>query len=135
LEEGIIPGGGIVYSQAANKIKRHITYHSAEYDEDVLTGMKIMMFALRMPFEIIMENAGLSADVIGDKINGSENRNVGYDAKNNRIGDMLEMGIIDPAKVARIAIQTASSIAGTFLTTECVITPEKVQLPNQLPNK
>jgi chaperonin GroEL len=88
-----------------------------------------------MPFEIIMENAGLSADVIGDKINGSENRNVGYDAKNNRIGDMLEMGIIDPAKVARIAIQTASSIAGTFLTTECVITPEKVQLPNQLPNK
>jgi chaperonin GroEL len=135
LEEGIIPGGGIVYSQAADKIKSHITHHSAEYGEDVLTGMKIMMSALRMPFEIIMENAGLSADVIGDKINGSENRNVGYDAKNNRIGDMLEMGIIDPAKVARIAIQTASSIAGTFLTTECVITPEKVQLPNQLPNK
>lgn len=131
LEEGVIAGGGITYAHAADEIHNHLTHHSAEYKEDVQTGMKMVEAALRMPFEIILGNAGLNKDVISSEIyrKAENNDNYGYDAKNGKYGDMFELGIIDPAKVARIAIETATSIACTFLTTECVIVPEKVELP------
>ena len=124
IEEGIIPGGGIMYMQAAAHIRKSMAEH--EYDEDYALGMKIMCGALYMPFQIIMENAGLSHEVIYAGIFKKNEGNYGYDAKGNQYGDMLKLGIIDPAKVARVAIETASSIACTFITTECVIVPERI---------
>lgn len=128
LEEGVIAGGGIVYTHAANAIRLYVTHN--EFAEDVQTGMKMMMQALRMPFEIIMENAGLNSDVITANITRAAdgNDNYGYDAKRGMYGDMFELGILDPAKVARVAIEIATSISSTFLTTECVIAPEKIEL-------
>lgn len=140
LEEGIIPGGGVLYLQAATHIESllrvALTDSGTKLDDDHVIGMKIMTYALRVPFDVIMTNAGKSPEVIYNNINTSKDKidyNYGYDAKNDRYGDMLEMGIIDPAKVARIAIETASSIACTFLTTACVIAPEKVELNFPLP--
>ena len=80
-----------------------------------------------MPFNIIMENAGLNSAFIESKIAEYKDKSYGYDAKSNVYGNMYEMGIVDPAKVARIAIETASSIACTFITTDCVITPVKIE--------
>ena len=130
LDEGVIAGGGILYTQAANEIATQMK--TLELHEDVLTGMKIMKMALQKPFEIIIENAGLNSEIVQSGINQNcaGNDNYGYDAKADKYGDMYEMGIIDPAKVARIAIETAVSIANTFITTECVIVPEKFNSSN-----
>ena len=128
LEEGIIPGGGITYVQAANHILAVMAAMPITgVSEDFFTGMKIMAGALTMPFKTILQNAGQSVEVVAQKISDANNESYGFDAKTNTYGDMFQFGIIDPAKVARIAIETASSVACTFLTTECVIVPEKVE--------
>ena len=125
LEEGIIPGGGLVYMQAADAIRNAISC-SLDTDEDLVMGMKIVAQSLHVPFNVIMKNAGETPEVILKNILDAHDKNYGYDAKSGKYGDMFEFGIIDPAKVARIAIETATSIACTFLTTECVIAPERI---------
>jgi chaperonin GroEL len=133
LEEGIVPGGGITYVNAADAIREYMKSPLGDNEalphEDFITGMKITERALRKPFEIILENAGLNHEVVRSNIGSGKTQ--GYDVKNDKYGDMVDLGIIDPAKVARIAIEVASSIACTFITTECIITPEKNEF-NQL---
>lgn len=130
LEEGVVPGGGIIYAQAADVIGGYIKNAPVTMHEDIVIGMKIMQKALHMPFNVIMQNAGWNSEVISQKIIEKGELEYGYDAKNDKYGNMLELGIIDPAKVARVAIEIASSIACTFITTECVIAPEKIDLNN-----
>ena len=128
LEEGIVPGGGMIYAQAADEIKKYIV-ENPDLKDELIGGMKIVISALRKPFEIILENAGLHADIVSHKIYEGGFNNFGYDVKNDKYGDMLEMGVVDPVKVARIAVEIASSIACTLITTECVIVPEKLEAP------
>ena len=122
LEEGIVMGGGsalVEVSKALDKIPSDLT-------EDEKAGFKIVRRALEEPIRQIAENAGLDGAVIADKAKNAA-KGVGFNAATQEWVDMLEAGIIDPAKVTRSALQNAASVAGLLLTTECVITsiPEK----------
>ena len=122
LEEGIVVGGGsalVEVSKALDKIPSDLT-------EDEKAGFKIVRRALEEPIRQIAENAGLDGAVIADKAKNAA-KGVGFNAATQEWVDMLEAGIIDPAKVTRSALQNAASVAGLLLTTECVITsiPEK----------
>lgn len=122
LEEGIVVGGGsalIEVSKALDKIPSDLT-------EDEKAGFKIVRRALEEPIRQIAENAGLDGAVIADKAKTAE-KGIGFNAATQEWVDMLEAGIIDPAKVTRSALQNAASVAGLLLTTECLITsiPEK----------
>jgi len=142
IDEGIIPGGGVALMQAALKI-------DVEGDnEDQNAGIQLLKRACEAPFRAIMENAGLTSDVIwneikttikdGRKPHRAGNKNIGYDARNEEVVDMMEAGIIDPCKVTTTALQKAASVAGTILTTECILTNIKednksVMGPGQMP--
>ena len=122
LEEGIVMGGGsalVEVSKALDKIPSDLT-------EDEKAGFKIVRRALEEPIRQIAENAGLDGAVIADKAKNAA-KGVGFNAATQEWVNMLEAGIIDPAKVTRSALQNAASVAGLLLTTECVITsiPEK----------
>lgn len=122
LEEGIVVGGGsalVEVSKALDKIPSDLT-------EDEKAGFKIVRRALEEPIRQIAENAGLDGAVIADKAKNAA-KGVGFNAATQEWVNMLEAGIIDPAKVTRSALQNAASVAGLLLTTECVITsiPEK----------
>lgn len=122
LEEGIVMGGGsalVEVSTALDKIPSDLT-------EDEKAGFKIVRRALEEPIRQIAENAGLDGAVIADKAKNAA-KGVGFNAATQKWVNMLEAGIIDPAKVTRSALQNAASVAGLLLTTECVITsiPEK----------
>ncbi len=121
LDEGIIPGGGVALKRAVNDIEFGC-YDNADQND----GAMIISRACEKPFSMIMENAGLNSDVIWNKIEASKyNGTGGYDARNEVVVDMFEAGIIDPTKVTKTALQKAASVAGTLLTTECVITSAK----------
>jgi chaperonin GroEL len=123
IEEGIIPGGGVTLIQAVKALdKVAIT----SYEEDEKVGFKIVKRALEEPIRQIAENAGLDGSIIADKAK-HEKRGFGYDAAKMEWTEMVKVGIIDPAKVTRSALQNAASIAGLLLTTECTVTelPEK----------
>ena len=120
VEEGIVAGGGVTLLRAqgaVNKLK-------LEGDEQL--GVKIVSRALEEPLRIISGNAGFEGSVVVDKVL-QEKGNVGFDAKNGVYGDMIELGIVDPAKVVRSALQNAASIAGMLLTTEALITEIPVE--------
>jgi chaperonin GroEL len=88
-------------------------------------GVDILKKAIQSPFRSIMENAGLNADVVWHQILGAHKEHgdrVGFDARNEKITDMFEAGIIDPVKVTRVALEKAASVAGTMLITECTVT-------------
>lgn len=128
VEEGIIPGGGVSLIRAA----KNATYPNFIL-EDVLTGLNLVIKAVEEPHRIIVENAGVSGitgDVTINEIFKNTNINYGYDARNNTYGDMYELGIVDPVKVTRIALENAASIAGMLLTTECVVSDNKEELNN-----
>ena len=117
LEEGIVPGGGLALieaSKALNTIPEDLT-------EEEKVGFKIVRRALEEPMRQIADNAGIDGAVIADKAK-NEKKGVGYDARNGKWCNMLEAGIIDPAKVTCSALKNAASIAATLLTTECAIT-------------
>lgn len=120
VEEGIVPGGGVALLRAAQNLKDL----SLEGDEKV--GASILLRALEFPIRQIAENAGKDGSVIMEEVRKREG-NVGYNAADDRFEDMVVAGIIDPTKVARIALQNAASIAALILTTEAVIAekPEK----------
>ena len=123
VEEGIVPGGGVALLRTRKALKAAID--AAEGDEKV--GMQIVYNVAEAPLRQIVENAGRQeAALVVAKVEGSKGA-AGYDARNDEYVDMVEKGIVDPAKVTRLALQNAVSVAGLLLTTECMITdlPEK----------
>ena len=118
IEEGIVPGGGSVYIRAMEPLSELET-NSA----DVKTGVNIIKNALAYPIKQICANAGVSGDVVINTILKNElgYDNFGYNAKRDTYCNMINAGIIDPAKAVRVALENAASVAGLFLTTECVI--------------
>lgn len=123
VEEGIIPGGGTAYLCAIKNATSKLLDLST-YDER--TGADIVFKALEAPLRTIADNAGMDGSVIVSKASGLVVFGKGYDAKNDTFVDMVEAGIIDPTKVARVALQNAASVASMFLTTECVIVEKPV---------
>lgn len=115
VEEGVVPGGGVALLRAAQAMK---DLKGINHDQEV--GITIVKKALEAPFRQIVENAGAESSVILNKV-GENKGNFGYNAATGEYGDMVEMGIIDPTKVTRTALQNAASIAGLMITTECMI--------------
>ena len=116
IEEGIVPGGGSVYVRASFEIEESDNY-------DINTGINIVKKALSYPIKQICKNAGVPGDVVIDNVltNTFGYDHFGYDAKRDTYGNLIKMGVIDPAKAVRVALENAASVAGLFLTTECVI--------------
>ena len=117
VEEGIVPGGGTAYVIAAKAADKLVG--SLEGDEK--TGAAIIAKALRAPIMQIAANAGLEGAVILNNVYNSDRANYGFDAANDQYGDMIEMGIIDPTKVCRSALENAASVSGMVLTTESLV--------------
>ena len=131
LEEGIVPGGGVALLEAAAALTEEA---SASLSDDEKVGFKIVRRALEEPIRQIAENAGVDGAVVAEKAK-NEKKGVGYNARTGKWVDLMEDGIIDPAKVTRSALQNAASVAGMLLTTECAITdipepPAPVAAPN-----
>ncbi|MBR4549700.1 MAG: chaperonin GroEL [Oscillospiraceae bacterium] len=123
VAEGIVPGGGSAYVLAGKAAQKLL----GELEGDEETGAAIVAKALRAPIMQIAANAGLEGAVILNEVAASSNPNFGYDAAKDCYGDMIELGIIDPTKVCRSALENASSVASMVLTTESLVTdlPEK----------
>ncbi len=124
VEEGIIAGGGSAYVHTAEKIKGILK----DLEGDEKTGAKIILKALESPLYHIVANAGLEGSVIINKVKESE-VGVGFDAYKEEYVDMIKAGILDPAKVTRSALQNATSVASTLLTTESVVANIKEETP------
>ena len=123
IEEGIIPGGGVAYIRAQKALD---TLTGANADEQ--TGIRIVRRAIEEPLRQIVENAGLEGSVVVNEVRNGEG-DYGYNAREDKYENMKASGIIDPAKVTRVALENAASIAGMFLTTECVICDAKEDKP------
>lgn len=117
VEEGIVPGGGTAYINALPAIAKLLN----DVEGDVKTGVQIVLRALEEPVRQIATNAGLDGSVICENIKKSD-VGIGYDALNDQYVDMFEIGIVDPAKVTRSALQNAASVSSTLLTTEALVT-------------
>ena len=124
VEEGIIAGGGSAYIHAAKQVEKL----AEEMDGDEKTGAKIILKALESPLYHIVSNAGLEGSVIVNKVRESE-VGIGFDAYKEEYVDMVKEGILDPAKVTRSALQNATSVASTLLTTESVVATIKEDTP------
>ena len=139
IDEGIIPGGGVALMHAVT------TLDIVGDNSEQTSGIDIVRNACEAPFRAIMANAGLTADVIWNNIKSESirarqegNYNFGFDARGEKVVDMMDAGIIDPCKVTTTALQKAASVAGTILTTECILTNIKddskaVVGPGQMP--
>ena len=128
VEEGIVAGGGTAYVMAAKAAAKA----AAELSGDERTGACIVAKALQAPIRQIAANAGLEGAVIYEKVNASESANYGFDAAAETYCDMIETGIVDPTKVCRSALENASSIAASVLTTESLVADlpeEKPEMP------
>ena len=123
IEEGIIPGGGVAYIRAQKALD---TLTGANADEQ--TGIRIVRRAIEEPLRQIVENAGLEGSVVVNEVRNGEG-DYGYNAREDKYENLKASGIIDPAKVTRVALENAASIAGMFLTTECVICDAKEDKP------
>lgn len=117
MDEGIIPGGGCVLAKLGLKLSS--AKLNLDSEEDI--GVSVIQKALSAPLRMISSNAGESADLVLSKVIENKSFSYGYNAKTNEYGDMIKMGVIDPAKVTRMALQNASSVAGLILTTEVMI--------------
>ncbi len=119
IEEGIIPGGGVGFIRAIASL---LKLKGANEDEE--TGMAIIIRALEEPIRQIVENAGMEGSVVVQKVKEGKG-DFGYNARTDKYENLYKSGVIDPAKVTRIALENAASIAGMLLTTECVIAEHK----------
>ncbi len=124
VEEGIVPGGGVAYIRAIDSLN---TLKGENEDEQ--TGIEIIKRAIEEPLRQIVVNAGKEGAVIAQKVREGKG-DFGYNARTDVYQNLYEAGVIDPAKVARIALENAASIAGMFLTTEAVIVEEKEDKPS-----
>ena len=123
LEEGIIPGGGVAFIRAISALD-----NLKGENEDEQTGIQIVRRALEEPLRQIVENAGMEGSVVVNKVKelkGDE----GFNARTEVFEDLHKAGVIDPTKVARVAIENAASIASMILTTECVLSEIKEETP------
>nr|VUS17774.1 GroEL [Candidatus Schneideria nysicola] len=116
VEEGVVAGGGVALIRAANSIR-----NIRGDNEDQNVGIKVACRAMEAPLRQIVENAGEEPSVIANNVKSSDG-NIGYNVVSETYGNMIEMGILDPTKVTRSALQYAASIAGLMITTECMIT-------------
>jgi len=126
VEEGIVPGGGVVYIRAARVLDKFKLFDTNNEDEpagdpDEQIGVNIVKRALEEPLRQIVSNAGKEGAVIVEKVRLEKNPNIGYNAVTEKFEDLVAAGVIDPAKVTRCALQNAASIAGLMLTTEALI--------------
>ena len=133
VEEGIVPGGGIALVRAADAVRKATLKAS---NDDQRAGIQIALRAMEEPFRQIVANAGAEPSVVLDKVRQHSSVNHGYNAQTEEYGDMLNMGIIDPTKVARTALQNSASVAGLMLTTEAMISdaPEDKKAAAQIPD-
>ncbi len=127
VEEGIIPGGGVAYLRAIDSLKNLKGENS---DEN--TGIAIIRRALEEPIRQIVENAGIEGSIVVQKVLEGKD-DFGFNARTDKFENLLETGVIDPTKVARIALENAASVAGMFLTTECVVAEEEEETPPMPP--
>ena len=123
VEEGIIAGGGVAYIRAIEALKG-----LKGDNDDEQTGINIIVRALEEPLRMICENAGEEGSVVIQKVKEGK-ADFGYNARTGKYENLLSGGVIDPTKVARVALQNAASVAGMFLTTECVIAEKKEENP------
>ncbi|MDR3141000.1 MAG: chaperonin GroEL [Tannerellaceae bacterium] len=123
IEEGTVPGGGVAYVRAIDKLEG-----LKGENEDETTGIEIVKRAIEEPLRQIVFNAGKEGAVVVQKVKEGKG-DFGYNAHTNVYENLCETGVIDPAKVARVALENAASIAGMFLTTECVIAEKKEDTP------
>ena len=123
IEEGIIPGGGVAYIRAQKALEG-----LKGCNADETTGIQIVRRAIEEPLRQIVANAGLEGAVVVNRVKEGKD-DFGYNARTEKFENLFETGVIDPAKVARIALENAASIAGMFLTTECVIAEKKEPEP------
>ena len=129
IEEGIVPGGGTILLTAADKIQ------TKDLKGDQLTGALLLKKALEAPARLLAQNAGADGSVVIAGIRSNPGKNIGFDVLSEKYVDMIEAGIIDPAKVTRSALQNAVSVATMILTTECLIAdkPEKEKNASSVP--
>lgn len=123
VEEGIIPGGGVAFIRAIEALKG-----LKGENEDEQTGINIVAKAIEAPLRTIAENAGVEGSVVAQKVREGKG-DFGYNARADRYENLLAAGVIDPTKVTRVALQNAASVAGMFLTTECVIADKPEPVP------
>jgi chaperonin GroEL len=123
IEEGIVPGGGVAYIRAQAALEG-----IKGENEDEQTGIEIIRRAIEEPLRQIVANAGKEGAVVVDKVRAGEG-DFGYNARKDVYENLKTAGVVDPAKVTRVALENAASIAGMFLTTECVITDIKEENP------
>ncbi|MDT7779626.1 MAG: chaperonin GroEL [Acidobacteriota bacterium] len=131
VEEGIVPGGGVALVRAAKALDKFRANEEGEGDEDEQIGVTIVRRALEEPLRQIVQNAGKEGAVIVEKVRESKKESYGYNAATEKFEDLVESGVIDPAKVTRSALQNAASIAGLMLTTEALVSelPEDDKAP------
>jgi chaperonin GroEL len=116
VEEGVVPGGGVAFIRAKQALEGKLK--GDNHDQDA--GIKIVMRALEEPLRIIVDNSGAEPSVVLNKV--LENKgNYGFNAQTEDYGDLVQQGVIDPTKVARTALQNASSVAGLMLTTDAMV--------------
>jgi chaperonin GroEL len=127
VEEGIVPGGGVAYIRSIAALEGF-----AGENEDETTGIEIVKRAIQEPLRQIVFNAGKEGAVVVQKVSEGKG-DFGYNARTDVYENLYEAGVIDPAKVTRIALENAASIAGMFLTTECVLVDEKEDKPAMPP--
>ncbi len=123
IAEGIVPGGGVAYIRCVEKLEG-----IKGDNDDETTGILIVKRAIEEPLRQIVANAGVEGAVVVQKVKEGTG-DFGYNARSDRYENLLAAGVIDPAKVTRVALENAASIAGMFLTTECVIADKKEENP------
>ena len=121
VEEGIVPGGGVVLIRAAKALTKLKFFEMDQNGEDEQIGVNLVRRALEEPLRQIVANAGKEGAVIVERVRSEKNPNIGYNVVTEKFEDLVAAGVIDPAKVTRSALQNASSIAGLMLTTEVLI--------------
>jgi chaperonin GroEL len=115
VEEGIVPGGGIAFIRSIESLEK-----KKGANEDETTGIAIIRRALEAPLRTIVYNAGIEGSIVVQKVKEGKG-DFGYNARTDNYEKLLSAGVIDPTKVARVALENAASIAGMLLTTECVV--------------
>jgi chaperonin GroEL len=118
IQEGIVPGGGVALLRCGPVLDK------LEVDGDEKYGVQLVKNVLEIPLRLIANNAGMDGSVVANNVKKEKNKTHGYDALNDRYGDMFDFGIVDPAKVTRSALQNAASVACLLLTTESIIVNE-----------
>ena len=125
VEEGIVPGGGVALLHAKVAVA-----DLKSHNPDVQAGINIVLRALEAPLRQIADNAGVEGSIVAGKVSENSSATFGYDAQTDKYVDMIETGIVDPAKVVRTALQNAASVAGLLIMTECMIADAPKDAPS-----